>query len=71
MKPQQNEIKATANAGSEDWLETVRRQVGSLRFGVVQIVVHESRIVQIEKTERIRFGTAGVESISPTKQLEA
>ena len=71
MKPQQNEIKATANAGSEDWLETVRRQVGLLRFGVVQIVVHESRIVQIEKTERIRYGTAGVESILPAKQLEA
>ena len=71
MKAQQNEIKAVAKAGSEYWLETVRRQVGSLRFGVVQIVVHESRVVQIEKTERIRLSTAGVDSISPTKTLEA
>lgn len=55
MKPQENEVKPAAKAGSEEWLEAVRRQVGSLRFGVVQIVVHDSRIVQIEKTERIRF----------------
>ena len=55
MKPQENEIKPATKVGSEEWLETVRRQVGSLRFGVVQIVVHDSRIVQIEKTARIRF----------------
>lgn len=55
MKPQANELKPAAKADSEEWLEAVRRQVGSLRFGVVQIVVHDSRIVQIEKTERIRF----------------
>jgi hypothetical protein len=38
-----------------DWLEIVRRQVGSLRFGVVQIVVHDSQVTQIEKTERVRL----------------
>jgi hypothetical protein len=37
------------------WLEIVRRQVESLRFGVVQIVVHESHVTQIEKTERVRL----------------
>jgi hypothetical protein len=37
------------------WLKTVSDQVGSLRFGVVQIVVHENRVVQIERTERTRF----------------
>lgn len=37
------------------WLEIVRRQVGSLRFGVVQIVVHDSQVTQIEKTERVRL----------------
>ena len=39
----------------ESWIEAVRAQVGSLRFGVVQIVVHDARVVQIEKTEKIRF----------------
>lgn len=40
---------------TEKWIETVRKQVNSLRFGVVQIVVHDARVVQIEKTEKIRF----------------
>lgn len=38
-----------------DWLEVVRRQVGSLRYGVVQIVVHDSQVTRIEKTERVRL----------------
>ena len=42
---------------AESWLEMVRRQVGSLDFGVVQIVVHASRVVQIERTEKIRLET--------------
>lgn len=37
------------------WLEIVRRQVKSLRFGVVQIVVHDSEVTQIDKTERVRL----------------
>jgi hypothetical protein len=47
----------TAGNGDEktDWLEVVRQQVGSLRFGVVQIVVHDSQVTQIEKTERVRL----------------
>ena len=39
----------------ESWLDIVRRQVGSLDFGVVQIVVHGTRVVQIERTEKIRL----------------
>jgi hypothetical protein len=38
-----------------DWLEVVRRQVGALHYGVVQIVVHDSRVTQVEKTERFRL----------------
>jgi hypothetical protein len=44
-----------ANAGDGLWVEAVRQQVGSLSFGVVQIVVHEGRVVQIERTEKVRF----------------
>ncbi len=42
-------------AGEINWLEIVRRQVASLRFGVVQIVVHDSQVTQIDKTERVRL----------------
>jgi len=50
----------SAKAASKDlsdvnWLEIVRQQVGSLRFGVVEIIVHDSRVTQIEKTERLRL----------------
>jgi hypothetical protein len=38
-----------------DWLEVVQQQVGSLSYGVVQIVVHDSQVTQIEKTERVRL----------------
>jgi hypothetical protein len=37
------------------WLHIVADQVKELRFGVVQIVVHENRVVQVDKTERVRF----------------
>ena len=40
------------------WLSIVRRQVRSLRFGVVQIVVHNGQVVQIERTEKLRLGEA-------------
>lgn len=37
------------------WLQIVQQQVGSIRYGVVQVVVHDSRVVQIERTERLRL----------------
>ena len=43
------------SGGKPDWLEIVRRQVASLRYGVVEIVVHDSQVTQIEKTERVRL----------------
>ena len=52
------ELNVSEEQGSaESWLEMVRRQVGSLEFGVVQIVVHGARVVQIERTEKIRLET--------------
>jgi len=38
-----------------NWVEIVEKQVSSLRFGVVQITVHDGRVVQVETTERLRF----------------
>jgi hypothetical protein len=39
----------------ESSLEAILKAVSSLRYGVVQIVIQDGRIVQIEKTERIRL----------------
>jgi len=35
-------------------LEAIR----SLKYGAVEIMVHDSRIVQVEKTEKVRFEPA-------------
>ena len=52
----EHEVKPVAEVGElPGWLEIVRRQVGSLRYGVVQIVVHDSQVTQIDKTERVRL----------------
>ena len=50
-----NSVQLAASARQENWLETVRSQVASLRFGVVQIVIHDSQVVQIERTEKVRL----------------
>jgi len=52
----QNNVVA-GQTGAAHWLDVVHRQVDSLSFGVVQIVVHDSRVVQIERTEKIRLET--------------
>jgi hypothetical protein len=37
------------------WLQLVREHVGSLKYGTVQITVHDSRVVQVERVEKLRF----------------
>jgi hypothetical protein len=48
--------------GAEGWEGVVRQLVSTLRFGVVQITVHESHVVQVERTEKVRFA-----QIAPSK----
>ncbi len=38
-----------------DWVALVREKVTGLRFGVVQLVVHDGRVTQIERTEKTRL----------------
>ena len=38
-----------------NWLQTLQEQIKSLRYGVVQVVVHDSRVIQIDRTERLRL----------------
>ena len=60
----ENKIESIESAGKKTaWLDIVRQQVGSLRYGVVQIVVHDSQVTQIDKTERVRLGNLRAETI--------
>jgi hypothetical protein len=38
-----------------DWLKLVKAQVESLKFGAVQITVHDCKVVQIERVEKTRL----------------
>jgi hypothetical protein len=53
-----NESKEPVAGDQLKWLELVVQQVKSLRYGVVEIVVHDSRVIQIERTERLRLDKA-------------
>ena len=37
------------------WLKVVRELLEDLRYGVVQIVVQDAKVVQVEKTEKVRI----------------
>lgn len=54
--------QSLAPSSIEPWLEVVRQKVATMRFGSVQIVVHEGRVTQIENTEKTRF--AAEESVT-------
>jgi hypothetical protein len=41
------------------WLALVAEKARSMQFGIIQIVVHDSRVVQVERTERTRFDVTG------------
>jgi hypothetical protein len=47
-----------AAVAAPDWMALVKQQVEALRFGVVQIVIHDARVTQVEKTERVRLDRA-------------
>lgn len=44
----------------ERWLSRIAEQVNGLEYGEVNIVVHDGRIVQIERKERKRYDDASV-----------
>ena len=37
------------------WIEVVRESVGEMRFGTIQIVVHDGRVTQVDATRRTRL----------------
>jgi hypothetical protein len=39
----------------EHWSKRIIQSLNGLEYGAVQIIVHDGKIVQIERTERSRF----------------
>jgi hypothetical protein len=48
-------IHPTQSAPQPEWLRVVQHKVETLRYGVVQLVVHDGRVTQIERTEKTRL----------------
>lgn len=57
MSSPANPDRATDSA--PEWTTLVREMVEGLRFGVVQLIVHDGRVTQIERTEKTRLSAAG------------
>ena len=55
------------DGSTTDWLEVVRQKVANLRFGSIQITVHEGRVTQIESIEKTRIVAARDEGASSQK----
>ncbi len=53
---------SSAPGAIPEWLELVRAKVEGLSYGVVQIVVHDSKVTQIERTDKIRLDSPGGDS---------
>ena len=56
QKPELQNGKAPQTASSvEIPLQRIQDAVASIRFGTVQIIIQDGRVVQIDKTEKIRL----------------
>lgn len=65
----------TADIEVESWIDIVRQKISTLRFGSVQVIVHEGRVTQVESTEKTRLSAepaftrpAGSTSPSPSRE---
>lgn len=47
-----------AGHGGPDAAEEILRAVREVRFGSVEIIIHDSRVVQVERREKVRFPRA-------------
>jgi hypothetical protein len=48
-------MNATASSDADLWLEIVRRKAGAMRYGSLQITIHDGRVTQVEATEKVRL----------------
>ena len=61
--------RSIPDGSKTDWLEIVQKNVANLRFGSVQITVHDGRVTQVESIEKTRFVSPRDENagLNPTK----
>ena len=64
-------MSAVSNVNvTDEVIAEIQRAIAQLRFGYVEITVHEGRVTQIEKREKVRFGQ-DAQRIKPTASAAA
>lgn len=48
-----------APESTEPWVEIIRQKLASMRFGSIQLIVHEGRVTQVESLEKTRIPADG------------
>jgi hypothetical protein len=55
------------NRISDEVIHEVLQAIEQLRFGSVEITVHDNRVTQIERREKVRFGLTAEQTTQKTK----
>jgi hypothetical protein len=51
-----NTERNSPTAGNKElWEQIISQRIGRLRFGAIQLVVHDGRVTQVETTEKTRL----------------
>ncbi len=53
---------------TEPWIEIVSQKVAAIRFGSVQITVHDGRVTQVESLEKTRFSADDVSDTAAVRK---
>jgi hypothetical protein len=48
-------VSAQDNNWSQELVQQILRAIEGLRYGSVEIIIHDSKVVQIERKEKIRL----------------
>jgi hypothetical protein len=55
-------LPAGSTTGSDDsaplspvLLQELRKALGSIRYGSIELVIHDGRVVQLERRQKVRF----------------
>jgi len=63
---------AEAETPQPKWISLVKNAAASLRFGTIQVKIHDGEIVQIETTQRFRIEDSAADfELPPTRHREA
>ena len=56
MAKKENGMKQQRNEAVQMPVETLQQMLQGLRYGTLELTVHDGRVVQIERREKLRLG---------------